>query len=884
MVPPDADRILAEASWVRALARSLLQGEEEALDLAQEALSEALAADVPASRPGLRAWLRTVLRRKAGRRYDARSADVHALQGLARERATGETRTEQVLELHGELVQALGALASGDRDLLVRRYLEEESPRSLARELGIPPATLRKRLARARQRLRGVLEASERGVDGWRRGLLVLALPGGSFPPGAGDAAPTVPAPIPAVIAPGATLFVMAKSKYLLLSLVSIGLLAGIWVSARSPWSAEGEDPGAAAADALALAPNPGAQDLASAGDAERLAITSGVGEAEESVGETQGRAILRVLGEGGMPLPAARVFLALHGGELLEDASAKDGSLQLPVDPRLRVFLEHPDYCTVLADLGAVDQGSAHTVCLEPRPALRLRLTVDGAEPGEEIVLSYLGKGPTHGLSELDAGLSRRLERAGFAAGFERIVCGPRGEVTARIPHAMDRLSLKVPGGYLVRSVNGERWSNPDRSPVLAPGDREHAIDLMGVPALTGRLVWEDDGAAVDGSVEYVRVDGRGFSIDGVRWSACGSDGRFRIGVDEQLHSLESAGEESDRLQEPGAWLGARAHAIRLEASHPDAAKYMRHEFVVTGASFPLEVGDIAVKRLPVLDLRVLGRTESGWRPLVAGVRSAMDGVTTGRDGRASLRVWDSDHLDVLAAGHEFVRVPVTAAAHPDGMEIRLEAAPDLRVRMPAKLASKAPEDRPRVQIRFSKSPFGSWRSGAGDQPEFNNSIYTLTQGVWRSGPSAVQSDSVEYYVPDSGVVTISGLARGVDFELVLVDVYGGEFCSRSVVFDGPLELADWPGALDPAWLSVEVLDGSGEPGGSGRFGLKGQQGWRAYQPFEAGRLRAGPLAPRPLVLSILPGDGADTVKRELLLSPGENNIQVDMGEADFR
>lgn len=878
MARPDADRILAEAGWVRALARSLLRSEDEASDLAQEALTEALAADLPDSKPGLRAWLRTVLRRKAGRRYEARSLDAHALQALARERGSAEARAEQTLELHEELVQALRALAPGDRDLLVRRHLEGASAQSLARELGLPPATLRKRLARARQRLREVLASSERGAEGWRQGLIVLALPAGSLPPGADGAAPVVPASIPAAATPAAALFVMGKSKVLLFSLVSIALLAGAWiVSARRPVSADAEGDSDEGQQTLALAPERGAEDLALIADGERLALASEDAGAEQPVGEPGGSAVLRVLGEGSRPLESARVFLAPEGGDLIKAASSGDGTLELPVVPGLRAFVEHEDHCTVLADLGAVDPGSIHTVRMRARPVLRVRVTVDGSPPGEELVLSYFGERAGRSLGDRDRGLLGRLSRAGFESSLDQVVCGPDGSGVASIPYPMERVSLRRPEGFLIAAVNGKQQPDQDRGMRLATDGSEHTIELLRMPCLLGRLVWEDDGSPVQGRVEFGRVDERGYGLDGSTSTPSMADGRFRIGVDEILTSMDPDEKSSEG---PRATIGRRAHAIRLEASHPEAARYMRHEFIVAGATFPLDVGDIAVKRLPVLEVTVLGRSDSGWRPLVAGVRSAMDGVTTGRDGRASLRVWDNDHLDVLAAGHEFVRVPVTAAAHPDGLEIRLETAPDLLVRMPPKLASQAPEARPRVQIRFSKSPFGSWQASAGDQPEFNNSIYTLTQGVWRSGPSAVQSDSVEYYVPDSGVVTISGLSRGVDFELLLVDVFGGEFCSRRVVFDGAQELADWPDALDPAWLSAEVVDGSGQPAPSGRFGLKGAMGWGAYLPFDRGSLRLGPLAPRPVVLTVLPDGGADSAKRELLLTAGENRLQVVLGE----
>ena len=67
----DAERLLAEISWVRALALRLTQDGHEADDLVQETLAVALASGPGREEPAsLRAWLGGVLRnvRRAARR------------------------------------------------------------------------------------------------------------------------------------------------------------------------------------------------------------------------------------------------------------------------------------------------------------------------------------------------------------------------------------------------------------------------------------------------------------------------------------------------------------------------------------------------------------------------------------------------------------------------------------------------------------------------------------------------------------------------------------------------------------------------------------------------------------------------------------------------
>ena len=61
------------------------------------------------------------------------------------------------------LEQTLSELRPADRAVLTGRYLEERSDEELARELGVKPSGLRRKLSRARKRAAAILRRKEAG-------------------------------------------------------------------------------------------------------------------------------------------------------------------------------------------------------------------------------------------------------------------------------------------------------------------------------------------------------------------------------------------------------------------------------------------------------------------------------------------------------------------------------------------------------------------------------------------------------------------------------------------------------------------------------------------------------------------------------------------------
>lgn len=156
-------RIEAEIPALRRYATTLVRDPAGAEDLVQDCLERALARRHLWRRPGhLRAWLFTLMRR-------IHSNQLRALYRRPAPAIFDEERAAPVVRddpaAHAELDQALAAineLAEEHREVLVLVVVEGLRYREAAAVLEIPVGTVMSRLARARERLRLLLE-SDRG-------------------------------------------------------------------------------------------------------------------------------------------------------------------------------------------------------------------------------------------------------------------------------------------------------------------------------------------------------------------------------------------------------------------------------------------------------------------------------------------------------------------------------------------------------------------------------------------------------------------------------------------------------------------------------------------------------------------------------------------------
>jgi RNA polymerase sigma-70 factor (ECF subfamily) len=133
----------------------MLRERHDAEDAAQEAVIRAFRSRARCATPEApHAWMRTIARREALRLY-ARRRDSSELTG--EEPAVGaEDAVVSVVERLAAQT-ALRHVPIGDRSLLMRRYVLEQSSGEIADALSMPAATVRVRLHRASKRLRDEL-------------------------------------------------------------------------------------------------------------------------------------------------------------------------------------------------------------------------------------------------------------------------------------------------------------------------------------------------------------------------------------------------------------------------------------------------------------------------------------------------------------------------------------------------------------------------------------------------------------------------------------------------------------------------------------------------------------------------------------------------------
>lgn len=168
-----AEQLQQHSHWVKALAHRLVADAAEADDLVQETWMAAMRTHPPAG--ALRPWLGGVLRnlnligrRTAGRRK-ARERDAAQPEALP-------TTAELVerADTQRTLVDAVLALDEPYRTVVMLRYFEDRSSAEIARDRGVPAATVRSQLRDGLARLRTQLDAK---FEGDRLAWCVALLP-----------------------------------------------------------------------------------------------------------------------------------------------------------------------------------------------------------------------------------------------------------------------------------------------------------------------------------------------------------------------------------------------------------------------------------------------------------------------------------------------------------------------------------------------------------------------------------------------------------------------------------------------------------------------------------------------------------------------------------
>ena len=170
-----AEQLLQDGAWLKGLARTLARDEDDADDLVQESWIAAWRRQPDADRP-MRAWLTKVVRDVAGmkrrseRRRSAREATAYDVQA--------NSAPDELLErmrLHRLLVDLVLELDEPYRSTIIAHFVEERTSASIARSLGVPAGTVRKRLWEGLRRLRAGLDARSGNRTSWAPAVLAFA-------------------------------------------------------------------------------------------------------------------------------------------------------------------------------------------------------------------------------------------------------------------------------------------------------------------------------------------------------------------------------------------------------------------------------------------------------------------------------------------------------------------------------------------------------------------------------------------------------------------------------------------------------------------------------------------------------------------------------------
>ncbi|HEY0705533.1 MAG TPA: RNA polymerase sigma factor, partial [Polyangia bacterium] len=175
--------LLSHAAWLHRLARRLVDP-ATAEDLVQETWATAVRAKPDRARP-LRPWLAEVLRNLVRMRARSRNRWQARAAAVATSASAPLPTPEELLTYHEAqrlVAHAVSQLEEPFRSTVLLCYAQEIEPSQIARQQGIPAGTVRWRLKRGLELLRGTLDAHY-GKDGrsWAIALAPLCRPGGAL-------------------------------------------------------------------------------------------------------------------------------------------------------------------------------------------------------------------------------------------------------------------------------------------------------------------------------------------------------------------------------------------------------------------------------------------------------------------------------------------------------------------------------------------------------------------------------------------------------------------------------------------------------------------------------------------------------------------------------
>jgi RNA polymerase sigma-70 factor (ECF subfamily) len=173
--PTYPEELLAQTDWLKRLTRELVPIEHSA-DLVQETLVAALERPMP-TKAAVRTWLERIARNLAAGGTRARYRRLRRERDAAHagaEPSTADTLAE--FEMHRSVVDAVRSLRDPIRTTLLLRFWEDLPPRAIAKRMQAPVETVRTRIKRGLQELRGSLDAQHGRREAWSFPLLTFSM------------------------------------------------------------------------------------------------------------------------------------------------------------------------------------------------------------------------------------------------------------------------------------------------------------------------------------------------------------------------------------------------------------------------------------------------------------------------------------------------------------------------------------------------------------------------------------------------------------------------------------------------------------------------------------------------------------------------------------
>jgi len=261
----DPERLLAESSWVRALAQSLV-GPSDVDDVVQETWRIALERPprVGDSNSNLRGWLATVMRNLVQRSRRGERMRVDHAERVHRELTSSESDAHERVLLQRHLADVVLQLDEPYKSAIVARYFDGLSPREIAAEQHISYDAARQRLSRGLAILRARLDRDYGGGRAtWSALCLALVRRKAALAN-------------PAVVVGG--IVVSVKSV--------LGVAAALVLVVASAWWLRGSSAGPANASASAAPPVPELAPRASEAPNEDLRVVASDANAGDRVSD----------------------------------------------------------------------------------------------------------------------------------------------------------------------------------------------------------------------------------------------------------------------------------------------------------------------------------------------------------------------------------------------------------------------------------------------------------------------------------------------------------------------------------------------------------------------------------------------------------------------